>query len=274
MKAIFNSRIIDSSDNPIETSNRAFCYGDGLFETIVTGVGRINLIEFHLDRLKRACTVMSIEFPAALSTKNVSEMVSQLATANNIKGDIRAKLTLWRNEGGLYAPNSQKASFYIDVKETDTPVYQGLGEIGVSRIHHTQYSPISFAKTTSALTYVLAGNEKVQRQLGDIILTDNDGNLSESHIANLFWTNGSQIYTPTLDTGCVAGVMRSYILDFFSSENMPIEEVRISVDELINAECIFISNASGIRYFSRFEGKSLANPENLLRKFLIQLQHP
>lgn len=274
MKAIFNSRITDSSDNLIKTSNRAFCYGDGLFETIVTGVGRINLIDIHLDRLRRACTVMGIQFPIALSSENVSQMISELASLNNLKGTIRAKLTIWRNEGGLYSPSNQTASYYMDVKESDSPPYDGLREIGISEIHHTQFSPISFAKTTSALTYVLAGREKVQRQYDEIILTDTKGNLSETHIANLYWIIGSQIFTPSISTGCIAGVMRSYILEFYRNKNNPIKEVRMTKDALGHAESIFISNASGIRYFRIYNEKTLINPEHLLRDVLKQLQRP
>lgn len=274
MKAIFNSRIIDSSDNLIKTNNRAFCYGDGLFETIVTGSERINLIEFHLDRLRRACAVMAIEFPTSLSVKRVSEMIAQLVMENDLQGDIRTKLSLWRNEGGLYSPTNHEASFLIEAKETDKPLYKEGGAIGVSKTYKTQYSPISFAKTASALTYVLAGNEKNERHLDDIILTDHDGNLSESHIANLFWASGSQIFTSALSTGCIAGVMRTYILDFFKNENNPVKEVRMTVDALNNAESIFTSNASGVCYFTLYEGRSLTNPKNLLEQLLIQLQQP
>ena len=120
----------------------------------------------------------------------------------------------------------------------------------------------------------MAGREKVQRQYDDIILTDNEGNLSESHVANLFWVSGSHIFTPSISTGCIAGVMRSFILEFYRNKNNSINEVRMTKEVLENADSIFISNASGIRYFSMYNEKPLSNPENLLEELLIQLQQP
>ncbi len=276
MKAIFNSRTIEHSDHLLKTGNRAFCYGDGLFETIVTGEDRINLIDYHLQRLKKGCEVLGIKFPNLLSNKKLAEMIAQLKAENGISGATRTKLILWRNEGGLYTPNQSSASFYLEVKPHTSSFYQEHRTIGISKNLHTLQSPISFAKTTNALTYVMAGREKNERGLDEIILTDIQGNLSETHISNLFWTIDEQIFTPKLDTGCINGVMRTYLMEALQMENNPVKEVMAKPEALFQARHIFTTNASAIKYFSCIEGqnKVYQNPLQLLMPFLKRLPLP
>lgn len=276
MKAIFNSRIIDTTDCLIKTSNRAFCYGDGLFETIVTSDKGINLIDLHLKRLERGCDVLGLEFPDLISEKSLLKMITQLKEVNSTEGAVRTKLIVWRNEGGLYTPNQSSTSFYLESKAHSSPFYQGVETIGISESLHTLSSPISFAKTTNALTYVMAGQEKNKRNLDEIILTDAHGHLSETHISNLFWVKGNNIFTPSLGTGCIEGVMRTYLMNSLRDLGNPVKEVLGKVQELDNAQCIFTTNASGLRYFTSLQGreKLYKNPQQVLLHFFKQLQQP
>lgn len=274
MKAIFNSRIIESSDYLIKTDNRAFCYGDGLFETIVTGDRRINLIEKHLGRLRRGCQIMDMEFPLDLDAHSLEKMILELGKANEIKGGIRAKLILWRNTGGLYTPLESKTSYCLEVKSSSTSIFEALDSVGFSEDFNTQYSPISFAKTTNALTYVLAGRERQTRGLGDIILTDSQGNLSETHISNLFWIKGNEVFTPRTTSGCVEGVMRNTVISLLKELNIPVIEVMESKKTLAQATSIFSTNASGIKYFKQIDEWVYENPQSFLEKVITQLQRP
>jgi len=146
--------------------------------------------------------------------------------------------------------------------------------VGLSKNYHTQYSPISFAKTSNALTYVLAGHEKRQNGLDDILLTDNHGNISESHIGNIFWVIDHEVFTPKLTTGCVSGVMREFILDFYLQQNKPVIEVECTVSTLKHAQSIFMTNASGISFLKEFNGASLQNPKPILEGLIKRLQQP
>ncbi|WP_323756705.1 aminotransferase class IV [Roseivirga sp.] len=267
MKAIFNSRLIEIDSQVLNTKNRAFCYGDGLFETIVTGPHRINLTDFHLERLTRACKVLDLDSPQ-FSNQNLREMTSQLADINQLNGDTRARLQIWREDGGLYSPQLSSYSFLLQVAETTTPAFGQGGSIGISTSSKTSHNAISFAKTMSALPYVLAGIEMRQKKLDEIILLDDQGNLSETHSSNLFWIEANEIFTPSLQSGCVEGVMRRLIL-----ETLKVNEVMYKPERLTLADSVFSSNASGIRYFTSFENKRYLNPKEKLRKVLKLLQH-
>lgn len=274
MKAIFNSRIIETSDYLIKTDNRAFCYGDGLFETIVTGSERINLIENHLFRLSRGCEVLGIEFPSSFTVDFIEEKIHELAVINEIKGDLRTKLSIWRNTGGLYAPDESSCSYFLEVKPASSPLLGSTNTAGLSEVNHTHFSPISFAKTTNALIYVLAGRERNSRDLDDIILTDAKGHLSETHIANLFWVKDQKFYTPALSTGCIEGVMRNKVISLLKDSKKSIHEVLEPKDVLASADSVFSTNASGIRQILRIDNRTYESPFPFMDSIIKQLQQP
>jgi branched-subunit amino acid aminotransferase/4-amino-4-deoxychorismate lyase len=268
MKAIFNSRITSLEKISLNPKNRAFCYGDGLFETFVTGAKRINLVGLHSERLKRGCEVLNLDFQD-LNENKINQMIEDLALENNISGEIRSRLRLWRKPAGLYAPTSSGSEFLLEVAPNLTPALVMASGIDISETAKVHHSAISFAKTMSSIQYVMAGIEMKKLQLDDIILLNSSGYLAETHSSNLFWIKDDIIFTPALSTGCIAGVMREFFMSQFT-----VKEVLASPSVLNFADSIFSTNASGIKYFTHYNAKTYGSPENKLAKFLKQLQQP
>ena len=274
MKAIFNSRSIDSDEPVLKLTNRAFCYGDGLFETIVTGPHRINLIDNHLRRLKKGSQSLGIIFPEDLTLSNLKLWVEELIEENKITGDYRVKIHLWRNEGGLYTPSQNHSSFLIELSQNDMPLVIGDLSIGLNEEYVNTYSPISRFKSKNALKYIMLGKIRQERNLDDIIMLDSQGRLSESFASNLFWIDGDDIFTPSLLTGCVSGVMRDFILEFMRKTGSPVKEVLVDESALESCSSIFTSNGAGLKWFNHYEGRPLASPVGLLENLIKRLQQP
>lgn len=274
MKAIFNSRVIDTSKPLFHISNRAFCYGDGLFETIVTGRSRIDLTVDHLDRLKRGSEVLGLDFPKELSPEFFRKSITQLTVENDLNGDVRTKLILWRKEGGLYTPESTETNYLIECKAATKPFIRKARKIGFSGSYRTNFSPISFAKTTNALIYVLAGKDMKFKGWDEIILTDVHGNVSETHVGNVFWIQSEIIYTPPISTGCIEGIMRNALIKAAINAGIEIKESLIQIDELKKADAIFCTNASGITIYESFLDNELVNCEPMLEPIIKRLLQP
>ena len=166
MKAIFNSRRIDAKNPLLKVTNRAFCYGDGLFETIVTGPNRINLSERHLERLQTGAKVLGMTFPENLTKENLNEWINWLKVENGVKEDYRVRIHLWRNDGGQYTPEVDSSSFIIELKPNASPLIQGNLKIGLNEEYVNTYSPISRFKTKNALKYIMLGGESEKKMAG------------------------------------------------------------------------------------------------------------
>ena len=272
MKAIYNSRITEEENIQISANNRGFCYGDGLFETIVTGTQRINLIPQHLDRLMRHSERLGIQL-SKTTLQELPERVEALRQLNNIEGDCRTKIMVWRKSGGLYAPTEQNGEVLITQKKTSKPLVNCAATIGISNDVQNHYWKYAGIKPLNALHYVMAGQEMLRKELDEIILLDQRGFLSETHLGNLFWLKDDRLYTPALTTGCVEGVMRSFIINFYQDIGSPVEIVEEKPDALDEANSMFSTNASGITWFEGYK-RSLSDPTLFLEELIKRLQQP
>jgi 4-amino-4-deoxychorismate lyase len=112
------------------------------------------------------------------------------------------------------------------------------------------FHPYSRFKTLSALPYVMAGIEKKERQMDEMVLCDMYGRVSEASAMNIFWQKDKKLYTPSLNTGCIEGIMRSKILDAVKG----IQICEVQPDDLIEAEAIVTCNVTGIYPIDILEG--------------------
>ena len=90
----------------------------------------------------------------------------------------------------------------------------------------------------------------------ECILTNQYGQVCEALNSNIFVVNGAKFITPDLDSGCVNGVMRSYLLWMLEGN---FEERAIEADELLKADEILLCNAvKGVQWVKDYKGKIFA----------------
>jgi len=81
------------------------------------------------------------------------------------------------------------------------------------------------------------------------------GRVAETTIANIWWVREGRLFTPPLSEGCVAGVMRRWLLEALPASGYSVGEEPIGPDGLEEAEEIFITNAiRGIQWVRDFRG--------------------
>ncbi len=68
------------------------------------------------------------------------------------------------------------------------------------------------------------------------------------------------IYTPALTEGCVAGVMRKYIIGQLAVTGFNCIEKEITVEELLNADEVFLTNSIyNMRWVKNINDKTFGN---------------
>jgi len=246
MKAILNHKITDWDAIRLSPDNRAFKYGDGFFETIsiVNGVPR--LLKNHINRLRKGAALLKLDVHTMLNLGNIRKSIHALQETNDILGNAKLRLSIWRNTSGLYTPADGQAQMLMTIESLIIQKVSIIQNAGFSDIIINYPSPYSSFKTLSALKYVLAGIEKKNHHFDDIILFDYRGYVSETLNSNIFWKKNCTYFTPPLSTGCVAGIMRNWLMDELNMRGFPVEEKLALKDDILEAECIFTTNALGI----------------------------
>ncbi len=267
---LYNDEIIAENNFTISPLNRAFCYGDGLFETMTFRDPTIHYLEDHWRRLSEGLSLLELQLPGFLTKEVLIQQVSELIKKNNLHQNARVKLQVWRKAGGLVTPESNETEYLLTVTELKKNQEVKTNAF-VSEKVKLCCGTLSKYKTLNFLPYIQAGLEKKQRKADEIILTDVHGNISEASSSNLFWCKDDVLYTPSLDSGCIEGIMRKQIIRFCQSENIKVQEGLFPAKDLENAELLFTSNVNGLSLIENLNSKKINTQYTLYQAIRIGL---
>jgi branched-chain amino acid aminotransferase len=250
-------------DEPVfKSSNRAFKYGDALFETIRVIGGQPRFLEDHFMRLKKGMQILKM-IPGGISFNELKDQIVKLIEKNHIKDGGRVRLTVFRSGGGLYAPENEGKSYLIEATPLKDHHYT-LNEKGLSidiysdlKRHRNILSQI---KTTNNIPNVLTGIYKNEKGLDDCIVLNDQGRIVEALSSNIFLYKNNNLYTPSIEEGCMDGVMRKQILKIAKEMNINVFEGMLNGSMLLQADEMFLTNAiSGIQWVVSYREKRYFN---------------
>ena len=255
----FNGAIV-SNDTNLLTHNRAFLYGDAVFETVKIVNSKILFLEDHYFRLMSSMRIVRMEIPMNFTMEYLEEQILTLAKANKLENSSRARITVYRNDGGYYLPQNNTVSFLINVDGLDEKSYS---------IHQKEYivdlftdfyvakQLLSSIKTTNKLINITASIYASENGLDNCLLLNDTKNVIEALQGNLFMLKGNRLITPPVSEGCLNGVMRKQILSLAKSMgNIEVVEEAISPFELQKADELFITNViKGIQPITKYRKK-------------------
>lgn len=248
MFLVYNSDILSENEFCLPANDRAFQYGDGLFETIRYENGQIWFWPDHFARLTAGMSALQLNQPKGFSGETVEQRIHQLLSANGlIHQTARIKIQVWRQSGGLYTPTTNDVKVLITARAGQGFSLTEKTATGIYDLFRLTPSPISAFKTLNALPYVLAGLYKQQHALDDVILLDMHGNLAECLASNLFWYGNQTLFTPSLQTGCINGIIRRQLLRLAPSIGITVSEGAYEPAVLTQAEAVFCANVMGIQ---------------------------
>ncbi|MGB3617913.1 MAG: aminotransferase class IV [Catalinimonas sp.] len=237
----------------IGTDDRAFSYGDSLFETCVLRAGGIRFWDDHWARLREGMRLLEMQASDSFSAARVGDFLVEVARANRLSATARLRLRVVRRPGGLYAPTQSAVDFFAEAAPHVAPPPVRY-RVGISeRVRLTAHA-WSHCKTGSALPYVLAGLERRRRGLDELLLLDQTGALAEASAANLFWEQDGILHTPDLASGCVGGVMRLQVLRAARAAGVEVREGLFPPEALQRAGRVFTTNAAGLVPLASFAG--------------------
>src|SRR6187431_1186319 len=147
----FNGAIV-SEDANILVQNRGFLYGDAVFETVKIVNGKILFLEDHYFRLMSSMRVVRMEIPMNFTMEYLEEQILTLAENNNIEASSRARITVYRNDGGYYLPQKNTVSFLIKVIPLENALYsvsEGEYEVYLYKDFYVTKQLLSSIKTTN-----------------------------------------------------------------------------------------------------------------------------
>lgn len=237
--------------------NRGFRYGDGVFETMKIYRSTILLEQFHFERLFLGLKMLQIE--NSLQVSEIVPLILELCKKNNCINLARVRFAVFRNQRNL-------GEFVIEAFPLTEEVIRwndkGL-TIDFYPFARKSVDAFSNLKTANFLPYVLAEIFAKERGLDDAIVLNALNFIADSSKANIFLIEKNNIFTPALHQGCVAGVMRRFLLDELKKNGYHIRQEEITEGQLLDADEVFLTNSVyDMRWIKTFRTKTFSSKQS------------
>lgn len=260
-----NGLIMPLEEAHISPEDRGFRFGDGVFETIRITRDRPYLLDEHLQRLQEGLDALGID----QSLQHLPLIGAKLVEKNKVtEGVLRICISRGSGSRGYLPIGEQSPTVYI------TALSMPDEELTPRKLIVSQYRRLSPAilpthvKHANGLNSVLARLEAEKAGMDEALMLSENGCVSEASSANIFWQKGGAIYTPSLSTGCLNGIMRQRFMAFFD-----IIECEAPLDALLTADAAILTNSA---YYlvpvASITGNRLAHSDQLYHTWRIRLE--
>ncbi len=239
-KVFLNDKIIDDTEAHLSVSDSGFLYGMGLFETMRCTGGKVFALDDHLARLFWSAKELAINNP--YSKEYVADAVEQVLAANNL-ADARLRLTL--TNGPMAQGGETKATLLITATRFEpypAEYYQkGVGVV-LTEFRQNGADPTMRHKTTNFFSRLLALNIAHKKKAAEALWFTTDNRLAEGCVSNVFLVKDSALYTPTLDTPVLPGIMRKTVCEIAKAQSIQLVEKDLTIKDLLAADEVFLTN--------------------------------
>lgn len=258
-----NGVLIPAESYSIKAGNRAYIYGDGLFESIRVINGRPINIKNHVFRMKEGMKILRMICPASFTVDFIEHEIQTLIDQNGIDRGGRVRFSVDRKAGGFFMPHNNDIEYFIEANSLPNNKFM-LNEAGLKidqfEEMKKQINLLSSFKTKNGLIYIMAKLRARELGLDDLLIQNDRMGIIEGGSANLFIVSNGVLYTPGLDSGCLGGTMRMQIINIALANNIKVYECNISPQNLLVADEVFYTNAiEGIIWVGSYRTKQYIN---------------
>lgn len=259
---IVNGEICDAK-YPFLKDNRAFRFGDGMFESIRIINGLPYNIDNHLNRLLEGAKIIGIEPSSHFTASYFTNQIQNLIDRNGIQLGGKIRISLFRDGEGTYIPETNNAAFFIEAFHLPENLFvlndKGL-MVDIFNGISKSVNVLSKYKAISSMLPIMAGNFAQKNQLDDCFILNEKGKIIESISSNVFIVSNGVLYTPPLEDGCVGGTMRMNVINSAIENGITVYENTLSPQNLLAADEVFLTNAiKGIQWVGGYKSKRYFN---------------
>ena len=228
---------------------RAFQFGDGLFETVAIIDETPCLWAAHMARLGEGCRRLGLPLPDfGLLAKEGKRLC-----AGHRRAVLKIFWTAGQSERGYRRPRSmhprrilrrsmwpEKADAWCALRQCTNRLSENPALAGIKHLNR--------------LDQVVARSEWDDAQTGEGLMLGQDGRVVSGIMSNIFVQRGQTLLTPAIDGAGIAGVVRALVLATGENIGTPVLVDAVSLDDVCRADALFLSNSLiGVVRVSRFE---------------------
>lgn len=241
-KVLINEHLVDEQDASVPYNDRAYVFGDGIYEYIRTYNNNIFTAKPHFERLLRSAKEIGLELK--YNVEELTELIQELLAANGVvNGGVYIQVTRGAAPRDHAFPTpSVEANVMAFTKTYDRPyklLEEGINAITTEDIRWLRCD----IKSLNLLGNVLAKERAVKYNAQEAIQHRGDI-VTEGSSSNVYAIKAGEIYTHPVNNYILNGITRMVIKDIAQEKGIPFNEGTFTVDFLRNADEIIVSSTS------------------------------
>jgi 4-amino-4-deoxychorismate lyase len=219
-------------------ADRAFQYGDGLFETMRLKDGAIRFLSAHLERLRDGCERLRIPPPPA---SQLSAEIAQVAAGTG-EGVVKVIVSRGRGARG-YRPSGSPTPTRIVALHPLPTLDTGPIAVRWCETRLARQPLLAGLKHLNRLEQVLAQSEWSDETIREGLMLDTEGEIIGGTSSNVFVVRDGALLTPDLRFCGIRGVMRAQVIACAGRLGIPVSEEPLWPEDLLSAQEVFVTNA-------------------------------
>jgi D-alanine transaminase len=242
--AYVNGAFVPVTEAKVSVLDRGFLFADGIYEVVPAYAGKPFALKEHLARLARSLRELRIANPH--SETEWIDLAQQLMERNG-GGDCMIYLQVTRGapaRRGHAFPSDNTAPTVVGLcnalpSPSEAALRDGVGAITRPDIRWGRCD----IKSVSLLPNILATQAATEQACNECIL-HRDGRVTEGASSNVFAVLGTSVVTPSKGPELLSGITRELLLEALRTTRVPVQERRLTLNELRSADEIWITSST------------------------------
>ncbi|KAA1426881.1 aminotransferase class IV [Nocardioides antri] len=258
MRVWINGEVLaDPSAPAVPVTDHGLTVGDAVFEAVKVVDGKPFALGLHLDRLERSANGLGLE--------GVDPEVVRRGVAAVLDSDPlplgRLRITVTAGPAPLGSGRGSADPTVIVVASPMDPAPETTTVVTVPWPRNER-AALAGLKTTSYAENVVALAAAREKGATEAVFANLQGHLCEGTGTNVFYVVDGELRTPSLASGCLAGVTRRLLLEWFGGK-----EVDEPIDVAAGADEIFlVSTTRDVQGVTRWDDRDLPAPGPVTRE--------
>ncbi|MDD9272066.1 aminodeoxychorismate lyase [Paenibacillus sp. GCM10023248] len=243
-----NGKLMDEQHAVVSVYDHGFLYGLGLFETFRTYNGEPFLLPEHLNRLAEGCRELGIRY--APDPIHVHKLIGSLLEANELQDAyIRLSVSAGTDMLGLPAGDYEQPveiAYIKPLPPRDAKLDEEGKALQLLKLPRNTPEGLYRFKSFHYMNNILAKRELRQYAWAagaEGLMMTEDGYVAEGIVSNLFFIKNGTLYTPSLETGILAGITRAHVMRIAQQQQIPVQDGLYRWEDLVEADEIFLVNS-------------------------------